>query len=293
GGGGRVRVGGAPRRWVEVPGSPPQEGTSHGEQHPERHPGPGRPRRHPRSSPRNRGLRAGPRSASGPRDPAAAHRSPLSRVQPLGGAPHAWPSASPARPSFARARGCLRRRRGLPAGSPPGGCQTATMQQRTDVVAAGRVAVVTGAASGIGFGLSERFAREGMRVVMADIEHPALVEAAEVLAGRGAEVLPVPTDVARPEQLDSLRDRALGAFGAVHVVCNDAGGAGLGRPVWEMTPREWEWVLGVNLWGVINGIRSFLPVLRAQEDAHIVNTASVAGLVAGVLGPYSVTKHGV
>jgi len=167
------------------------------------------------------------------------------------------------------------------------------MQQRTDVVGPGRVAVVTGAASGIGFGLSERFACEGMRVVMADIEQPALAEAAEVLTGRGAEVLPVPTDVARPEQLDSLRDRALDAFGAVHVLCNNAGVAGLGRPVWEMTPREWEWVLGVNLWGVINGIRSFLPVMRAQEAAHIVNTASVAGLVAGVLGPYSVTKHGV
>jgi len=167
------------------------------------------------------------------------------------------------------------------------------MQQRTDVVAAGRVAVVTGAASGIGFGLSERFAGEGMRVVMADVEEPALREAAEVLMGRGGIVLPVPTDVSRPEQLDSLRDRALETFGAVHVLCNNAGVAGLGRPLWDVTPGEWGWVLGVNLWGVINGIRSFLPVLREQDAAHIVNTASVAGLVAGILGPYSVTKHGV
>lgn len=167
------------------------------------------------------------------------------------------------------------------------------MQQRTDVVAAGRVAVVTGAASGIGFGLSERFASEGMRVVMADIEEPALMEAAEVLMGRGGIVLPVPTDVSRPEQVDSLRDRALETFGAVHVLCNNAGVAGLGRPLWDVTPGEWGWVLGVNLWGVINGIRSFLPVLREQDGAHIVNTASVAGLVAGLLGPYSVTKHGV
>ena len=167
------------------------------------------------------------------------------------------------------------------------------MQQRTDVVAAGRVAVVTGAASGIGFGLSERFASEGMRVVMADIEEPALMEAAEVLMGRGGVVLPVPTDVSRPEQVDSLRDRALETFGAVHVLCNNAGVAGLGRPLWDVTPGEWGWVLGVNLWGVINGIRSFLPALREQDAAHVVNTASVAGLVAGILGPYSVTKHGV
>lgn len=167
------------------------------------------------------------------------------------------------------------------------------MQQSTDVVAAGRVAVVTGAASGIGFGLSERFASEGMRVVMADIEEPALAEAAEVLIGRGGEVLPVPTDVSRPEQVDALRDRTLETFGAVHVLCNNAGVAGLGRPLWDLTPGEWAWVLGVNLWGVINGIRSFLPALREQDAAHVVNTASVAGLVAGILGPYSVTKHGV
>lgn len=167
------------------------------------------------------------------------------------------------------------------------------MRQRIDVVAAGRVAVVTGAASGIGFAMSERFAREGMRVVMADIEEPALAEAAEVLIGRGAQVLPVPTDVASSEQVDALRDRALEAFGAVHVLCSNAGVTGLGRSLWEMSRSDWDWVLGVNLWGVINGIRSFVPVLREQDAAHIVNTASVAGLVAGTLGPYSVTKHAV
>lgn len=167
------------------------------------------------------------------------------------------------------------------------------MQQHTDVVAPGRAAVVTGAASGIGFGLSERFASEGMRVVMADIEEPALTEAAELLAGRGAKVLPVPTDVSQPAQVDALRDRALEAFGAVHVLCNNAGVAGLGATVWEMTRGEWEWVLGVNLWGVINGIRTFVPELLRQDAAHVVNTASIAGLTAGILGPYSVTKHGV
>lgn len=167
------------------------------------------------------------------------------------------------------------------------------MQRRTDVVATGRVAVVTGAASGIGFALSERFAREGMRVVMADVDKPALAEAAQVLIGRGAQVLPVPTDVAISEQVDALRDCALEAFGAVHLLCSNAGVSGLGRSLWEMTSADWEWVLGVNLWGVINGIRSFVPVLRDQDAAHIVNTASVAGLVAGTLGPYSVTKHAV
>src|SRR5215471_17250175 len=102
------------------------------------------------------------------------------------------------------------------------------MEGRSEVVGPGRVAVVTGAASGIGFGLSQRFAAEGMRVVMADVEGPALAEAADLLAGRGAEVLPVVTDVSNGEQVDALRDRALEAFGAVHVVCNNAGVSGGG-----------------------------------------------------------------
>src|SRR5262249_45362132 len=94
-------------------------------------------------------------------------------------------------------------------------------------------------------------------------------------------------------QVDALRDRALEAFGAVHVVCNNAGVTGLGRSVWEMSRRDWEWVLGVNLWGVINGIRAFVPVLTGQDAAHVVNTGSMAGLTSGILGPYSVTKHAV
>lgn len=167
------------------------------------------------------------------------------------------------------------------------------MSQPDEVVQAGRVAVVTGAASGIGFALAQRFAREGMRIVMADVEEPALAEAAEVLIGGGAEVLPVATDVARAQQVDALRDRAVEAFGAVHLVCNNAGVAGLGRPVWEMSRPEWEWVLGVNLWGVINGVRSFVPLLLQQDAGHVVNTASIAGLTTAGLGSYSVTKHAV
>jgi NAD(P)-dependent dehydrogenase (short-subunit alcohol dehydrogenase family) len=160
-------------------------------------------------------------------------------------------------------------------------------------VAEGRVAVVTGAASGIGFALSERFAAEGMRVVMADVEAPALAEAADLLTGRGAKILPVVTDVSSGEQVDALRDRTLEAFGAVHVVCNNAGVSGVGRRLWEMSDQDWDWVLGVNLWGVINGIRAFVPVLLGQDAGHVVNTASMAGLTAGILGPYSVTKHAV
>lgn len=167
------------------------------------------------------------------------------------------------------------------------------MQESKDVVAPGRVAVVTGAASGIGFALSERFAREGMRVVMADVEASALAEAAEVLAGREAKVLPITTDVSKGEQVDALRDKALDAFGAVHVLCNNAGVGGPFHPVWELPRGDWEWVLGVNLWGVINGIRSFVPVLLEQDAAYVINTASTAGVTTGTAGPYSVSKHGV
>jgi NAD(P)-dependent dehydrogenase (short-subunit alcohol dehydrogenase family) len=167
------------------------------------------------------------------------------------------------------------------------------MADQIGVVAQDRVAVVTGAASGIGLGLAERFVAEGMRVVMADVEEPALSAAAERLAGQGAKVEPVVVDVSKPEQVDRLRDRAVEAFGAVHVLCNNAGVGGATGPLWMISPREWEWVLGVNLGGVINGVRSFMPLLLEQDAAHIVNTASIFGVFAGALGPYSVSKHGI
>jgi NAD(P)-dependent dehydrogenase (short-subunit alcohol dehydrogenase family) len=160
-------------------------------------------------------------------------------------------------------------------------------------VAPGKVAVVTGAASGIGLGLSERFAAEGMRVVMADVEEPALSKAASALADNGASVLPVVTDVADRAAVDALRDSATSAFGAVHVVCNNAGVGGPHGPLWECPPGEWDWVLGVNLGGVINGVRTFMPLLLEQESAHLVNTASIFGVFAGTLGPYGVSKHAV
>jgi NAD(P)-dependent dehydrogenase (short-subunit alcohol dehydrogenase family) len=153
--------------------------------------------------------------------------------------------------------------------------------------------VVTGAASGIGFGLAERFAAEGMCVVMADVEEPALAAAAERLRGPGRTILPVVTDVSKQDQVESLRDQALGAFGAVHVLCNNAGVGSANAPLWQITEGDWEWVLGVNLWGVINGIRAFLPQMLTQEVGYVVNTASIFGTFAGSLGPYGISKHAV
>lgn len=167
------------------------------------------------------------------------------------------------------------------------------MAGSAEVVAPGRVAVVTGAASGIGLGLCERFAAEGMRVVMADIEEPALAEAAAKLSGEGATVLPVQTDVSSAEQVADLRDAAVRAFGAVHVLCSNAGVGGPHGPLWQVTAGDWEWVLRVNLGGVINGVRAFVPLLADQDAAHVVNTASVFGVFAGALGPYGISKHAI
>lgn len=162
-----------------------------------------------------------------------------------------------------------------------------------ELIASGHVAVVTGAASGIGFGLSERFAAEGMAVVMADVERPALEAAAARLSAAGHEVLAVPTDVARREEVEALRDEALREYGAVHVLCNNAGVGGPHDPLWAVSEDDWGWVLGVNLWGVIHGVRAFMPVLLAQPAAHIVNTSSIFGVFAGALGPYGVSKHAI
>jgi NAD(P)-dependent dehydrogenase (short-subunit alcohol dehydrogenase family) len=157
----------------------------------------------------------------------------------------------------------------------------------------GRVAVVTGAASGIGLGLAQRFAAEGMSVVLADVEEPALAKAAAGLSAAGAAVLPVVTDVADRTAVDALRDAAVSAFGAVHVVCNNAGVGGPHGPLWECPVGEWDWVLRVNLDGVMNGVRAFMPVLLEQDAGHLLNTSSIFGVFAGTLGPYGVSKHAV
>ena len=167
------------------------------------------------------------------------------------------------------------------------------MAGSADVIGPGRVAVVTGAASRIGLGLCERLAAEGMGVVMADVEEPALSEAAAKLAAEGASVLAVRTDVSSAEQVDALRDGAVREFGAIHVLCNNAGVGGPHSPLWQVPAGDWEWVLRVNLGGVINGIRAFVPLLIGQDAAHIVNTASVFGVFAGALGPYGISKHAI
>jgi NAD(P)-dependent dehydrogenase (short-subunit alcohol dehydrogenase family) len=157
----------------------------------------------------------------------------------------------------------------------------------------GKVAVVTGAASGIGHALADRFAAEGMRVVLADVEREPLAVAATALSDAGADVLAVPTDVSNGDSVDALAAATLERFGAVHVVCNNAG-VGAGGLMWELTTADWEWVLGVNLWGVIHGIRAFVPHLVAQGEGHVVNTASMAGLTSPpVMGPYNASKHAV
>jgi NAD(P)-dependent dehydrogenase (short-subunit alcohol dehydrogenase family) len=158
----------------------------------------------------------------------------------------------------------------------------------------GRVAVVTGAASGIGFGLAERFAAEGMRVVLADIEEPPLAAAAQRLRSTGADVVHVRCDVSRAEDVDRLAAEAVSAFGAVHVLCNNAGVADTsGASIWEASLEDWQWVVGVNFWGVVYGIHTFVPLLLQQDEGYVVNTASAAGLLPATLGSYSATKHAV
>ena len=158
----------------------------------------------------------------------------------------------------------------------------------------GRVAVVTGAASGIGLALTELFAAEGMKVVMADIEAGALATASERLRRQGAAVLSIRVDVSQPGDVERLADETYKAFDAAHVVCNNAGVAVLGA-IHEHTLADWQWVINVNLWGVIHGVRVFLPRMLARGDeGHFVNTASMAGLTtAPFMSVYDVTKHGV
>jgi NAD(P)-dependent dehydrogenase (short-subunit alcohol dehydrogenase family) len=158
----------------------------------------------------------------------------------------------------------------------------------------GRVAVVTGAASGIGLGMARRFAAEGMRVVMADIERNALQAVADELASSGSEVIAAPTDTSVLDEVEALAALTLDRFGAVHVVCNNAGVGSRGLPFRELPLRDFEWVLGVNLWGVIHGLHAFLPHLRLQDEGHIVNTASVSALYhLPNMAPYNASKAAV
>ncbi len=159
---------------------------------------------------------------------------------------------------------------------------------------AGKVAVVTGAASGIGLAMAKCFAAEGMRIVMSDIEAPALEREVTTLATSGADVHGVVTDTSVEDQVDALRDATLEHFGGVHLVCNNAGVGSRGLKLVDLPRRDFEWVFGVNLWGVIHGVRAFLPVLLEQDDGHIVNTASVSALYHHPrMAPYNASKAAV
>ena len=161
----------------------------------------------------------------------------------------------------------------------------------------GQVAVVTGAASGIGLAMAQRFAAEGLKVVLADVEEPALDKAVAGLRERGAEAIGQLVDVSERASVDGLADAAYGAFGAVHVLCNNAGvGSGAEGRMWEHEPNDWKWAFAVNVWGVFHGIQAFVPrMLAAGAPGHIVNTSSGDGGIAPLptASVYAVTKAAV
>jgi len=161
-------------------------------------------------------------------------------------------------------------------------------------VLSGRVAVVTGAASGIGLAVSEAFAAEGMIVVMADIDDASLSLETTRLLAEGLVVVPITVDVSDPDALDSVGHAIVDEFGALHVAVNNAGIVNGGFS-WELSLEEWHRVMNINLWGVIHGIHSFVPLILASEsEGHVVNVASMASVYPlGQLGPYTVAKHGV
>jgi NAD(P)-dependent dehydrogenase (short-subunit alcohol dehydrogenase family) len=156
-----------------------------------------------------------------------------------------------------------------------------------------RVAVVTGAASGMGLGMARAFSAAGMRVVAADVRKDALDAAVAELGAKGREVVGVVTDVSRLSDVEALAEATLDAFGAVHVLCNNAGVGGF-APIAKTSIEDWEWLLGIDLWGPIYGIKVFLPLIEREDEGHINSTSSLAGLLAGgAAGAYNVAKHGI
>lgn len=164
------------------------------------------------------------------------------------------------------------------------------MERLTD-----RVAWITGGASGIGLALARRLAREGVKLVLVDVEQSALDNAARTLRDEGATVLALRCDVSKSEEIGAAAKEALAKFGVIHIIVNNAGVGGGGGPMWTVSEADWQWTIGVNLNGVINGIRLLLPALIASgEEGHVINTASMAGLTSTpFMGPYTATKHAV
>ena len=159
----------------------------------------------------------------------------------------------------------------------------------------GTVAVITGAASGIGRGIANRAVKEGMKVVLADIEAEALFRTEKELKASGTTILPILTDVSKAEDVANLAQKTIEEFGEVHLLFNNAGTAPYGI-TWECSLSDWKWIMDVNLWGVIHGVRTFIPLMLKQDnECHIVNTASLSGLMANEIGQgmYIVTKYGV
>jgi NADP-dependent 3-hydroxy acid dehydrogenase YdfG len=158
----------------------------------------------------------------------------------------------------------------------------------------GKVAVITGAASGVGLGMAKRFSQEGMKIVLADVELAALDAAVKAVIAAGGEALAVLTDVSDAAQVERLADSATERFGRINILCNNAG-VHRGGNAWEQSVDDWSWVLGVNLWGVVHGLRICVPRMLAQGDeCHIVNTASAGGLAAGKGGGvYGASKFAV
>ncbi len=157
-----------------------------------------------------------------------------------------------------------------------------------------KVAVITGAASGIGKALAKRCLLYGMKVVLADLEEKPLIQTEQEMKAIGGNVLAVLTDVSQAVEVEMLAQKTRDRFGEIHLLCNNAG-VGVGGYIWECTLADWQWVMGVNLWGVIHGLRVFVPMMLEQNsEAHIINTASEAGLISTPgMGCYNVTKHGV
>jgi NAD(P)-dependent dehydrogenase (short-subunit alcohol dehydrogenase family) len=159
---------------------------------------------------------------------------------------------------------------------------------------AGQVAVVTGAASGIGAALCDSFAQRGVSIVLSDIDEASLLDREARIQELGVETLSVVTDVTEQSAVDELAARTFERFGRVDVLANNAGTIGKCLPVWEFEKVEWEWILAVDLWGVIHGIRAFVPHMVERGHGHVVNTASMAGLsIVSQLAPYAAAKHAV